>query len=73
MEGLLQPYIHYIPLQDDYSDLDEILIWCQNNDEKCQKIVKNANIFMKQFENFEDEKKLFTMIKEFYKNTFIFV
>ena len=73
MEGLLQPYIHYVPLQDDYSDLDEILTWCQNNDGKCQEIVQNANTFMKQFENFEDEKKLFTMIKEFYKNTFIFV
>ena len=73
MEGLLQPYIHYVLLKDDYSDLDEILVWCKNNDEKCQEIVKNANMFMKQFENFEDEKKLFSMIKEFYKNTFTFV
>jgi len=73
MEGLLKPWIHYVPLADDYSDLDKIVEWCRNNDEKCQEIVKNANIFMKQFENVETEKEIFDMIKEHYKNTFTLI
>lgn len=72
MEGLLEPYVHYVPLKDDYSDLDIILEWCRSNDNKCQEIVENANKFMKQFENSETEQKIFNMIKEHYKNTFIF-
>ena len=71
MEGLLKPWIHYVPLADDYSDLDTIVEWCKNNDEKCQEIVKNANNFMKQFENIENEIEIFNMIKEHYKKTFI--
>jgi hypothetical protein len=73
MEGLLKPYVHYVPLEDDYSDLDKIIEWCEKNDDKCLKIVKNANEFMNQFENIEVEKKIFEMIKEHYKNSFTFV
>ena len=73
MEGLLEPYVHYVPLADDYSDLDKIVEWCRNNDDKCKEIMRNANNFMKQFENREVEIKIFNMIKEHYKNTFIFV
>lgn len=73
MEGLLQPYVHYVPLKDDYSDLTDMLEWCKNNDGKCQEIVKNAKTFMKQFDNFDVEKQLFNMIKKFYKNKFDFV
>lgn len=73
MEGLLEPWVHYVPLADDYSDLDKIVGWCRNNDDKCQEIVKNANNFMKQFENPEVERKIFNMIKEHYKNTFTLI
>lgn len=71
MEGLLKPYIHYIPLKDDYSDLDEIITWCKNNDNKCQEIVINANNFMKQFEDFNVEKEIFNKIKNYYSKNFI--
>ena len=73
MEGLLEPWFHYIPLADDYSDLDKIVEWCRNNDDKCQEIVKNANNFMKQFENVEVERKIFDMIKQHYRKSFTFV
>lgn len=73
MEGLLKPYVHYIPLKDDYSDLAEILDWCKQNDDKCKEIVNNANVFMKQFEDFNVETELFNLIKEYYKNTFTFI
>lgn len=72
MEGLLKPYVHYVPLNDNYSNLEEVIKWCKNNDDTVQKIVKNANNFMKQFENFENEKYIFDKIKNYYKNTFKF-
>ena len=72
MEGLLKPYVHYVPLKDDYSDLEEQIMFCKIYDDKCKAIVKNANKFMAQFENIEIEKKIFNMIKEHYKKTFIF-
>ena len=73
MEGLLEPWVHYVPLAADYSDLDKVVEWCRNNDGKCQEIVRNANQFMKQFEDIEVEKKIFSMIKEHYVNTFTLV
>jgi hypothetical protein len=73
MEGLLEPYIHYVPIKDDLSDLDKIIQWCKENDEKCKNIVTNANIFMEQFMDITVEKKLFNMIKEHYKKSFTFI
>jgi len=73
MEGLLEPWVHYVPLADDYSDLDKIVEWCRKNDDKCQEVVRNANNFMKQFGNIEVEREIFNMIKEHYKKTFTLV
>lgn len=73
MEGLLKPWFHYVPLADDYSDLDKIVDWCRNNDKKCQEIVKNANNFMEQFRDIEIEIKIFDMIKKHYQTTFKFI
>ncbi len=49
METTLIPNKHYILLNDDFSDLQEKLEWCNNNQDKCIEIIKNANNFMKQF------------------------
>lgn len=73
MEGLLIPWIHYVPLLDDYSDLDIIVEWCRNNDKKCQNIIRNANHFMCRFENLKLEKDIFIMIKEYYKTAFTLI
>jgi hypothetical protein len=73
MEGLLKPYVHYVPLKDDYSDLDEILDWCKSNDAACKEIVTNAQQFMKQFQDFNNEILIFDMIKDHYKNNITLV
>ena len=36
--GLLKPWIHYIPVQHDLSDLVERIRWAHDNDEKAQQI-----------------------------------
>jgi len=51
METTLVPDYHYVLIKDDYSDLEEKLNWCNNNQDKCIQIVKNANFFMSQFKN----------------------
>lgn len=41
-DHLLKPYVHYIPIKYDLSNLEEIILWCRSNDSKCKQIVKNA-------------------------------
>jgi len=42
----LIPWIHYVPIKDDLSDLNEVLNWCIANDDKCKQIANNAYIFV---------------------------
>lgn len=58
METTLIPNYHYVLIQDDFSDLEEKLIWCNTNQEKCKEIIGNANEFMAQFSNNDMEEKL---------------
>ena len=58
MESTLIPNYHYILLKDDFSDLEIKLDWCNNNQDECIQIVKNANNFMDQFKNKEKEEQL---------------
>lgn len=55
MEGLLEPFVHYLPLDDDLSNLDSILDWANNNDNVCENIAFNGKVFMSQFSNPDTE------------------
>jgi hypothetical protein len=39
---MLEPYVHYVPIRSDLSDLVEQVKWCQKNDSKCKAMAKNA-------------------------------
>lgn len=41
----LKPYIHYIPIKSDLSDLDDIIEWCIKNEKVCKNIAENSYIF----------------------------
>jgi len=58
METTLIPNYHYVLLNNDFSDLEEKLEWCNQNQDKCIEIIKNANDFMKQFADEALEEKL---------------
>ena len=45
----LKPYIHYVPVKSDLSDLYEQIKWCKQNDDKCIEIVSNAKSFYKKY------------------------
>ena len=46
---MLKEYIHYVPVNDDLSNLIEQIKWCRNNDEKCKKISINAKQFSEKY------------------------
>jgi hypothetical protein len=58
METTLIPDYHYVLLKDDFSDLEEKLNWCNNNQTKCIEIIKNAQRFMGFFSNGNKEREL---------------
>jgi hypothetical protein len=45
----LKPFVHYIPIKKDLSDLYEKIKWCKNNDNKCEEIANNAYIFSQKY------------------------
>jgi hypothetical protein len=47
--NLLKPYIHYIPVKSDLSDIYDKIKWCKNNDDKCIEIIKNCKNFYDTF------------------------
>ena len=43
--GALQPYVHYIPLEQDLSDLVEKILWARSHDDEAKTIMLNARNF----------------------------
>jgi hypothetical protein len=41
-QHMLEPYVHYIPIKKDLSDLIEKIQWCRDNDDKCKEIAQTA-------------------------------
>jgi hypothetical protein len=50
-ESLLEPWVHYIPIKDDFSDLLVQKRWCDSHPEKCQEIIQEANLYVESFLN----------------------
>lgn len=72
LESCLIPWVHFVPISETMNDLEEKLEWCINNDDKCQQIVENANLYVRNFLNLEDEKNLSTQVIEAYCNRLTF-
>jgi hypothetical protein len=58
MEDLLQEWVHYVPLADDFSDIEEKYNWCLENMDKCQEISENASKFLSIFLDNDFEAKV---------------
>lgn len=68
LESQLLPYVHYVPLSDSLDNLDEVYEWCLNNDDHCRQIAENGKRYMEMFFDEENEKEIYRMIYERYKN-----
>jgi len=58
MEDCLIPYIHYIPIRDDYTDLEEKFEWAMHHLDVCCEIVKNSTEFIQHFMDERDENEI---------------
>jgi hypothetical protein len=44
------PWVHYVPIKDDFSNLQEMYQWCEENQDKCREIITNAKqLFQKTY------------------------
>jgi hypothetical protein len=66
MEDKLQPFIHYVPVNDDFSDLENKYNWCLNNDSLCENISRNATQYIEQFMNENKENEITKRVIETY-------
>ena len=46
MEELLEPWVHYIPMNDDGSNAEEMVQWVIDNDQKAKLIAQRATLFI---------------------------
>jgi|TARA_B110000037_G_scaffold184776_1_gene213842 hypothetical protein len=69
MEGLLLADVHYIVIKDDYSDLEQRLNYYIKNQDKALQVIENANAYVQQFKDKENEAiiSLLTLKKYFEK------
>ena len=69
MEDMLEPYVHYVPVNDDFNDISEQINWAEKNQDKCKEIIKNANAFIEQFLNEDKEERIHQLvIDKYFKN-----
>lgn len=66
MEDKLIPWTHYIPLKDDFSDLEEKYNWCLKNIDKCEIIAINGKKYVEQFLDKEREKIITNLVLKKY-------
>ncbi len=48
-QPLLKPWVHYVPVKADLSDLIEKIDWCRSHDAKCKTIAANAYKFYQKY------------------------
>jgi hypothetical protein len=63
-------WVHYVPVNNDLSDLNQKIKWCQDNEQSCLKIIENARKFALQYtDNDFVIKKILPTIKSYFKIT----
>ena len=73
MEDTLIPFVHYLPVKDDYSDLEEIFQWGLAHETECIAITQAANEFIEKFLNEDNEQEIHRRILQRYINNITFV
>lgn len=70
MEGTLIPNHHYICLKDDYSDLEEKLLYYTENTDKAVQIIANAHQYIDQFRDKAKEDRITLLVlKKYFERT----
>ena len=57
MEELLEPWVHYIPLKDDLSDVEEKMQWVLDHDQKAHEIARRGSLWVQDLLFHPDSRK----------------
>ena len=75
MEELLQPWVHFVPLDDDLSDVEEKMQWILDHDEEAQKIAHAGKMWISDLiyhpDAATDDAAIFDNILRRYKQHFV--
>ncbi|KAL7557412.1 hypothetical protein ACA910_016633 [Epithemia clementina (nom. ined.)] len=75
MEERLEPWIHYVPLRDDLSDVEERLTWVLTHKQEAARIVRRATLWILDLlfhpDAERDEKQVFTQMLQRYARHFV--
>lgn len=66
MEGTLQAGLHYVPIRDDYTDLEEKMQYYINHKDEAAQIIANAKEHVTQFKNEPDEDLISLLVLQKY-------
>ncbi|MDG1849416.1 MAG: glycosyl transferase family 90 [Flavobacteriales bacterium] len=66
MEGTLEPGVHYVEIDDDFRNLEQQIRYYSEHMSEAQEIIKNANAYVKQFQNKDMEDYLCFKVLERY-------
>jgi hypothetical protein len=67
----LEPYVHFIPIENDGSDLIYKYHWCMNNLEKCNEIANNGKKYMEKYLIVDVYDRIMNRFFNLYPNTHI--
>lgn len=66
VESRLEPNVHYLELNDDFSNLNELLAWAEENDKACEQIAINGKNYISQFLNIDNDLPVQKLLLEEY-------
>ena len=66
MEGKLEAEVHYIEVNDDFSNAEEKINYYSTHTEEALQIIKNANAYVDQFKDFKREKLISLLVLDKY-------
>ena len=73
LESQLQPYVHFLPVKDDFSDLLEVFFWAESHPRECEKILTHAKQYTERLKDDDSEMKLQQKVLTYYLDEFRWV
>ncbi|CAM2851667.1 hypothetical protein HEFE104084_04690 [Helicobacter felis] len=69
LESQLLPNVHYIPIKDDYSDVEAQLEFFSARPKDCLDIISNANAYVRAFSSPLEEWVAFLVLRKYFYKT----
>lgn len=70
LESQLVPYVHYIPLQDDFSDIENQYHWAEAHPQECEAIIRQCHEYIQSFLSSSQEWNRQRSILQWYLDSF---